>query len=1004
MAHDAILQSRVAMVHHANKLRADEPNPYKAGDLVYLSTRNLTLPKNWARKLAPKYIGPYRVLKANPEVSSYTLELPSELVKRRVHPTFHAALLRPHHENDDSLFPGREAKKFYDFGIPDEQEWLMDEIAGHRWTTKSIEFLVHWSTGEHTWEPLAHCDELQALDEYLALMGAVVVDPVNDPPHHAALVPHDRDRGVRGAVVGAGKSQNGSAARAKSRRGPWELGEVRSTPPAECELCRERRPPRWHSSLFPPRPNGSSHPTARFSLASIHPLTSMSNRPEARSPVGDGSPVHSKRGRMDIDNSNAYGEPEGGGNSGGGHFGGYQQQSFPPGPSQFNSGPSNYGGPSNFGPPNYGPNYGYGSGPPPPNYPPPCGGDSSGWERAADAYRELADARQKHAELTAELGDAHVKETDLRNRLRERDRTIDAAETKLKALRAERDKLAKENAALRDEIEAKTVTRRGPGYGSGPPQGGPRFVPQVHDSGWQGVTRGRGRNDTNPAPQVGPAFNASPTAGQGQVVAPVAVATVVPAAPAPPVVVPPTRAPRATNAPTPAPMANPAVAAPAASPPVVPTIPVTPAVARPPLYAPKMGITEYEIAHMTDAERENYSIAQRKGQVDVSLEASGQPLSAWYRCWTSPMSMAEAYDGMDHDDEDDDDTPGVDMVLPDPIGYFAKHLTQAAHIKEVNRAARARGSEVPEPLLSTVNPDFGVWSGTTIETVVQAHNLRWWAVVEWDEEAIRFYKFVGAMYNIKGHVRPEGIRYLMSVQNADSNRRKEHASVHSPRPPYAPRDHLGRYPDAAATIDVVWRFFRCASVNVWPKGMRLASGDAPQGDGFGIPLQADCRAAFLLWHLLPLRSKKNPHQVHDERIRVLAVELFSIPEWYNKIVAVGEFITEPQAMPIRYPYSSDDTTHVLIAAWFCAHGVGLAADVVASLRRWAIITRNKSLGRPVDDHSPWPSPPVSLNAVTTPADYGLIVKYDALAWGALLLETHESNHGNFDELDDGDDL
>ncbi|KAL1938573.1 hypothetical protein VTO73DRAFT_11596 [Trametes versicolor] len=159
-AHDAILQSRVAMTHHANRLRTDEATPFRVGDLVYLSTKNLALPKNRARKLAPKYIGPYKVLRANPDTSSYTLELPGELVRRDI--------------------PGTGGQKFYDFGAPDEQEWLVDDIAGHRWTSKSIEFLVHWSTGEHTWEPLAHCDELKALDDYLALMG-VVGCPRNHP-------------------------------------------------------------------------------------------------------------------------------------------------------------------------------------------------------------------------------------------------------------------------------------------------------------------------------------------------------------------------------------------------------------------------------------------------------------------------------------------------------------------------------------------------------------------------------------------------------------------------------------------------------------------------------------------------------------------------------------------------------------------------------------------------------------------------------------------------------
>lgn len=54
--------------------------PYSVGDLVYLSTQNLALPKNRARKLAPKYMGPYQVTWVHPETSSYTLELPNDLV------------------------------------------------------------------------------------------------------------------------------------------------------------------------------------------------------------------------------------------------------------------------------------------------------------------------------------------------------------------------------------------------------------------------------------------------------------------------------------------------------------------------------------------------------------------------------------------------------------------------------------------------------------------------------------------------------------------------------------------------------------------------------------------------------------------------------------------------------------------------------------------------------------------------------------------------------------
>ena len=169
-AHDAIIENRAMQTFHANKRRTRE-NPLKEGDLVYLSTKDLNLPKGRARKLLPKYIGPYRVCEADPETSSYELELPEVLKARRIHPVFHVSRLRPHVPNDDDLFPHREVKVFYDFGLDAEEEWLVDHIVGHRWEGKRIEFEVRWNLGDTTWEPYVHVKELQALDRYLELRG-----------------------------------------------------------------------------------------------------------------------------------------------------------------------------------------------------------------------------------------------------------------------------------------------------------------------------------------------------------------------------------------------------------------------------------------------------------------------------------------------------------------------------------------------------------------------------------------------------------------------------------------------------------------------------------------------------------------------------------------------------------------------------------------------------------------------------------------------------------------
>ncbi|TFK59231.1 hypothetical protein BDN72DRAFT_731187, partial [Pluteus cervinus] len=105
------------------------------------------------------------------KTSTYTLELPSALQQRRINPTFHASLLRPYYASDDALFPNRAQPEPYDFGAADDQEWFVDELTAHRWVGRKLEFEVRWSQGDTTWEPLAHCEDLEALDRYLELRG-----------------------------------------------------------------------------------------------------------------------------------------------------------------------------------------------------------------------------------------------------------------------------------------------------------------------------------------------------------------------------------------------------------------------------------------------------------------------------------------------------------------------------------------------------------------------------------------------------------------------------------------------------------------------------------------------------------------------------------------------------------------------------------------------------------------------------------------------------------------
>ena len=169
-AHDSIIESRVTQKHYADKRRSEEPS-LKIDSLVYLSTRNLSLPRGRASKLLPKFIGPYPIVEANPETSNYRLGLPTELAKCGIHNNFHVSLLRKHHPNNDALFPMRSMAEPYDFGEPSNVEWLVDKITGHHWDGRKLLFHIKWNLGDTTTEPYNSCKDLTALDRYLELQG-----------------------------------------------------------------------------------------------------------------------------------------------------------------------------------------------------------------------------------------------------------------------------------------------------------------------------------------------------------------------------------------------------------------------------------------------------------------------------------------------------------------------------------------------------------------------------------------------------------------------------------------------------------------------------------------------------------------------------------------------------------------------------------------------------------------------------------------------------------------
>ncbi|CAG7852966.1 Transposon Ty3-I Gag-Pol polyprotein AltName: Full=Gag3-Pol3; AltName: Full=Transposon Ty3-2 TYA-TYB polyprotein; Contains: RecName: Full=Capsid protein; Short=CA; AltName: Full=p24; Contains: RecName: Full=Spacer peptide p3; Contains: RecName: Full=Nucleocapsid protein p11; Short=NC; Contains: RecName: Full=Ty3 protease; Short=PR; AltName: Full=p16; Contains: RecName: Full=Spacer peptide J; Contains: RecName: Full=Reverse transcriptase/ribonuclease H; Short=RT; Short=RT-RH; AltName: Full=p55; Contains: Re len=171
-AHDAILSARVKQTSEANKHR--RPAPFAEGDLVYLSTKNLSIPKGRARKLIPKYIGPYKIVKVIVPGASFRLELPAELKQRGIHPVFHASLLRIHIPNDDRKFPGRTLEHVTGFGKP--SEWPVDKIVSHEGKGKRAIFEVLWKSGDKSWELYATIKALAAMERYLEAQGVETIE------------------------------------------------------------------------------------------------------------------------------------------------------------------------------------------------------------------------------------------------------------------------------------------------------------------------------------------------------------------------------------------------------------------------------------------------------------------------------------------------------------------------------------------------------------------------------------------------------------------------------------------------------------------------------------------------------------------------------------------------------------------------------------------------------------------------------------------------------------
>jgi hypothetical protein len=168
-AQDNLLQAKVFQEHYANSNRGAE-FVYQVGDMVMLSTFNRRREYRKAgekrtAKFFPRWDGPYKIIKAHPESSSYTLDLPPG---RNTFPTYYAAELKLHVANDPILFPSREHARPGPVLTPDGlHEHEIERIIDSRPRGRGYQFLVRWKgygPEDDEWLAARLLEDCEALD------------------------------------------------------------------------------------------------------------------------------------------------------------------------------------------------------------------------------------------------------------------------------------------------------------------------------------------------------------------------------------------------------------------------------------------------------------------------------------------------------------------------------------------------------------------------------------------------------------------------------------------------------------------------------------------------------------------------------------------------------------------------------------------------------------------------------------------------------------------------
>jgi hypothetical protein len=137
----------------------------KLNDMVLLSTKNIDLKNPGTKKLLPKWMGPFKIIQeVNPV--AFKLELPANLA--RLHPVFHASLLKPYLASGN-VQPPPEPVLTDDGDVLFLVDQLLDRRTRMQGRKRVTEYLVKWQgyAPEHnTWELATNIEDPDLIKQF----------------------------------------------------------------------------------------------------------------------------------------------------------------------------------------------------------------------------------------------------------------------------------------------------------------------------------------------------------------------------------------------------------------------------------------------------------------------------------------------------------------------------------------------------------------------------------------------------------------------------------------------------------------------------------------------------------------------------------------------------------------------------------------------------------------------------------------------------------------------